>query len=110
MMRRHRQTRRPASRHALKRFAIKLALIGLSALAQAFTPWGFADALVALASGSVILDIAIALLLRQQLCGADLTYWDEALAFAAVAVVAAFWWHTPPATTQPWASATQHSR
>ena len=86
----------PASRYVLKRFAIKFTLILFFALAQTWTPWGFADGLATLAIGSVIIDVGLALLLRQPIRGPDLSYWDEALAFAAIAILAGFWWHTPP--------------
>ena len=63
----------PVSRYVLKRFAIKLAPIAFFALAQMWTPWGFADALVALAAGSGVLDAGMALLLRQPVRGPDLS-------------------------------------
>jgi hypothetical protein len=103
-----------ASRHALKRFALKLAMILAFAGLQAATPWGFADALIVLAGGSAFMAVVLARVLRQPMRGGALSYWDEALAFVAIALVASFWWHAPAGLGQPAApgrtAAQQHFR
>ena len=91
----------PESRFALKRFALKLAMILAFAGIQASTPWGFADALAVLAGGSAFMAAVLARVLRQRARGKVLSYWDEALAFLVITLVASLWWHEPQGPVLP---------
>jgi uncharacterized membrane protein len=75
------------SRYALNRFAIKLAIVTVSALAQNWMPWGFGKALLALSAFSALIDILLAIRLGERPASRTLGYWDEAAAFIAISLV-----------------------
>ncbi len=79
----------------LKRFGLKLGLILAAATVQIWTPWGFSNALSSLAAASAGIAVGLAMALGHRWRGPVLSYWDEAVAFAAVALLAGLWWHYP---------------
>lgn len=81
----------PQSRHAVKRFGLKLGLLVLFAVAQLGTPWGPVKALQIMASGSAAMSAGLAILFRQQLRGQMFSYWDEALIFSTLALFLRVW-------------------
>ena len=71
--------------YVLKRFAQKSSLLLLFALAQIQSPWGFSKALIMMMLFTGLTDIALALFWHERPNNHELTYWDEAAAFLAIA-------------------------
>jgi hypothetical protein len=78
----------PQSRYVLKRFLLKLAFLSVAALAQVQAPWGFRVAVTTLAILSALFSAGLAVFWRERPIAATLNYWDEAVVFMAVGVVA----------------------
>ena len=78
----------PQSRHALKRFLLKLAFLSAAVLPQAHGPWGFKVALMTLAIASAMISLGLAAFFRERPIARTLNYWDEAVVFLAVGVAA----------------------
>ena len=73
--------------YVVRRFAIKLVIISVFALAQSFAPWGFVRALVVLFGFAALIDVGLALLLKQRFKFRALSYWDEAGMFFLLALL-----------------------
>jgi len=78
----------PPSGYVLKRFATELAIIITCALAQLRTPWGFGRALAILAVFSSLSSMVLAVSYREHPTTRALNYWDEAVGFLAIGIVA----------------------
>ncbi len=76
----------PSIRYVVKRFALKLAILLVFALAQIPSRWGFGYAFVALTALSGMICIGLALVRREAWTLARLNYWHEAVAFLALAL------------------------
>lgn len=76
------------SRHVLKRFLLKLAILSPAALAQAQAPWGLETAAKSLATFSALICAALALVKGERPIAETLNYWDEAIAFLAIGLAA----------------------
>jgi hypothetical protein len=78
----------PASAYVVKRFALKLAILLLFALAQVKAPLGFKIAAVTLAMLSALLSGGLAVYWNERPTDRALNYWDEAASFFGIAVLA----------------------
>lgn len=78
----------PQSRYVLRRFALKLAILSGAALAQVQAPWGFRNAVTALATLSALISVGLAVYRRERPTGGTLNYWDEAIVFLAIGFAA----------------------
>jgi hypothetical protein len=75
------------STDTLKRFARRLGILALFALAQIPTPWGFTGSFAIMALTSAMLCASWAVFGGERLLSPSFTYWDEALAFALLAAL-----------------------
>lgn len=73
-----------ASRYALKRFALKFAILIASALVQFRLHWGVIDAFIALMFLSAFVSGIIAIYNREPIRKGAFNYWDETLLFLLV--------------------------
>ena len=77
----------PGSGYVLKRFAMKFAILTVFAMAQVRTPWGLRSAALALSVFSAAICGGFALYRREAITLTLLNYWDEAIAFAVIALI-----------------------
>ncbi|HEY5239265.1 MAG TPA: hypothetical protein VIJ62_12850 [Rhizomicrobium sp.] len=64
--------------YVAKRFAVRLAIICLFALAQIPLPWGFSGGLQLMLLFSVLISVGLAIYRRETLLDNAFGYWDEA--------------------------------
>ena len=77
----------PGSGYVLKRFAMKFAILTVFAMAQVRTPWGSRNAALAPSVFSAAICSGFALYRREAVTLTRLNYWDEAIAFAVIALI-----------------------